>query len=296
MNASWVLGVTTIVVGKTRPPVTVIRNSCFSWFAPVVAAMQMSRAARKNPRELATALVAALLRRDAAVFDIRTDDEIWVGIVTGAGDRAFCAGADLKERQGMHKEAWHAQHRALRAARDAVLFCEKPVIAAVNGAAMGGGLELALGCHYRVGAPGCQVALPEVKIGLIPGAGGTQRLPRVLGVETALNMIVSGEPIKSEMLAQLPGQKLFDKMAASAESLAEEALAMARDVAAKHADGSPLPLVRNLPCKHPLGDAYFQFARNMVKGMSKNFPAPAKCVDAVEAATKGKFEIGRAHV
>jgi 3-hydroxyacyl-CoA dehydrogenase len=78
---------------------------------------------------------------------------------------------------------------------------------------MGGGLELALGCHYRMAAPGTSVALPEVKLGLIPGAGGTQRLPRVLGVETALNMIVSGEPVKSEMLAQLPGQKLFDKMA-----------------------------------------------------------------------------------
>ena len=76
---------------------------------------------------------------------------------------------------------------------------------------MGGGLELALGCHYRVAAPGAQIALPEVKIGLIPGAGGTQRLPRVLGVENALNMIVSGEPVKSEMLAKAPGQKLFDR-------------------------------------------------------------------------------------
>jgi 3-hydroxyacyl-CoA dehydrogenase len=155
---------------------------------------------------------------------------------------------------------------------------------------MGGGLELALGCHYRVAAPGTSVALPEVKLGLLPGAGGTQRLPRVLGVEAALNMIVSGEPVKSEMLAMLPGQKLFDKMAASPESLAEEALALP--------DRWPmcarLPLVRNLKCKHPQGDAYFQFARNMVKGMSKNFPAPAKCVDAVEAATKKKFDDGMA--
>ena len=103
----------------------------------------------------------------------------------------------------------------------------------------------------------------------------------MLGVETALNMIVSGEPVKSEMLAQLPGQKLFDKMAASAESLTEEALAFARSVA----DARPLPLVRDMKARHPLGDAYFQFARNMVKGMSKNFPAPAKCVDAVESVS-----------
>jgi 3-hydroxyacyl-CoA dehydrogenase len=113
-------------------------------------------------------------------------------------------------------------------------------------------------------------------------------LPRVIGVEPALNMIVSGEPIKSEMLAMLPGQKLFDKLTASAESLMEEAIAFARSVA----DVRPLPRVRDLPCKHPMGDAYFQFARNMVKGMSKNFPAPAKCVDAVQAATQKKFDDG----
>jgi 3-hydroxyacyl-CoA dehydrogenase len=113
-------------------------------------------------------------------------------------------------------------------------------------------------------------------------------LPRVLGVETALNMIVSGEPVKSEMLAQLPGQKLFDRMAKAPESLLDEALAYAREVAGTR----PLPLVRNLPCKHPMGDAYFQFSRNMVKGMAKNFPAPVKCVDAVELATRKRFDDG----
>ncbi len=167
----------------------------------------------------------------------------------------------------------------------------KPVVAAIHTVCMGGGLELALGCHYRIAAPGCSMALPEVKLGLLPGAGGTQRLPRVVGVEAALNMIVSGEPVKSELIGGMPGQKLFDRMAASAESLAEEALAFARSVA----DTRPLPLVRNLPAKHPQGDAYFQFARNMVKGMAKNFPAPLKCVDAVEAATKRKFEDGLAY-
>jgi 3-hydroxyacyl-CoA dehydrogenase len=112
----------------------------------------------------------------------------------------------------------------------------------------------------------------------------------VLGVEAGLNMVVSGEAIKSEMLAMLPGQKLFDKLSKSAESLAEEALAFARSVAATR----PLPLVRDLPCKHPLGDAYFQFARNMVGAMSKNYPAPIKCIEAVEAAATKKFEEGMA--
>lgn len=207
-------------------------------------------------------------------------------VLTGAG-KAFSGGADIKEFGSM-KATMEPNLLSV------ILSCEnstKPVVAAIHTVAMGGGLELSLGCHYRIAAPGANIALPEVKLGLIPGAGGTMRLPRVLGVEPALNMIVSGEPVKSEMLAQLPGQKLFDKMASSPEALMEEALAYARSVA----DARPLPLVRNLPSKHPMGDAYFQFARNMVKGMAKNFPAPAKCVDAVEASTKKKFDEGMAY-
>jgi 3-hydroxyacyl-CoA dehydrogenase len=206
-------------------------------------------------------------------------------VVTGAG-KAFSGGADIKEF-GSPKATQEPNLLSLIAALD---NSNKPVVAALHTVVMGGGLELALGCHYRIAAPGCSVALPEVKIGLIPGAGGTQRLPRVLGVEAALNMIVSGEAIASERLATLPGQKLFDKMAASAHSLLEEAIAFARQVA----DQRPLPRVRDLPCKHPMGDAYFQFARNMVKGMSKNFPAPAKCVDAVQASTQRRFDEGMA--
>ena len=206
-------------------------------------------------------------------------------IITGAG-KAFSGGADIKEF-GSPKAL---QEPNLLSVILAVENSAKPVVAAMHSVVMGGGLELALGCHYRIAAPGCSVALPEVKLGLIPGAGGTQRLPRVLGVEVAMNMMVSGEPIKSEMLAMLPGQKLFDKMAKSPETLAEEALAFAKSVA----DARPLPLVRNLPCKHSLGDAYFQFARNMVTGMSKNFPAPVKNVDIVEIATKKKFDEGMA--
>ncbi|WCM86424.1 3-hydroxyacyl-CoA dehydrogenase NAD-binding domain-containing protein [Acidovorax sp. NCPPB 3576] len=207
-------------------------------------------------------------------------------VITGAGG-AFSGGADIKEF-GTDKAL---QEPNLQSVILAVENSAKPVVAAIHSVCMGGGLELALGCHYRIAAPGCSVALPEVKLGLLPGAGGTQRLPRVLGVEAALNMIVSGETVKSELIGSIPGQKLFDKLVASPEALAAEALAFAQSVA----DVRPLPLVRNLPCKHPEGDAYFQFARNMVKGMAKNFPAPEKCVDAVEAATKRKFADGIAY-
>ena len=203
-------------------------------------------------------------------------------VLTGA-DKAFSGGADIRE----FGTAKATQEPNLLSVIRAVETSAKPVVAAIHTVCMGGGLELALGAHYRIAAPGAKIALPEVKLGLIPGAGGTVRLPRVLGVETALNMIVSGEPVNSEMLASLPGQKLFDKMASSPVKLLDEAVAFAKDVAAK---GGELPLVRNLPAKHPNGDAYFQFARNMVKGMAKNFPAPVKCVDAVENATKMKFD------
>jgi 3-hydroxyacyl-CoA dehydrogenase len=216
----------------------------------------------------------ALANQDASVTAI---------VITGAG-KAFSGGADIKEF-GSPKAL---QEPNLLSVILAVENSSKPVVAAMHTVAMGGGLELALGCHYRIAAPGCSIALPEVKLGLVPGAGGTQRLPRVLGVEAALNMMVSGEPVKSELLAQLPGQKLFDKLATSVESLAEEAIVFAQSIAAVR----PLPLVRNLPCKHPLGDAYFGFAGNMVKGMSKNYPAPMKCVEAVIAATKQKFDVG----
>ncbi len=213
------------------------------------------------------------------------DSAVQAIVITGAG-KAFSGGADIREF-GSAKAMMEPNLNSV------ILLLEKstkPVIAAIHSVAMGGGLELALGCHYRIAAPGASIALPEVKLGLLPGAGGTQRLPRVLGVEAGLNMVVSGEAIKSEMLAMLPGQKLFDKLSKSADSLAEEALAFARSVA----DTRPLPLVRDLPCKHPLGDAYFQFARNMVGAMSKNYPAPLKCIEAVEAAATKKFEEGMA--
>lgn len=215
----------------------------------------------------------------------QADGNVKAVVITGAG-KAFSGGADIKEF-GTPKAL--AEPNLLSLIR-LVELCSKPVVAAVHSVCMGGGLELALGCHYRVAAPGANVALPEVKIGLIPGAGGTQRLPRALGVETALNMIVSGDPVKSELLASLPGQKLFDKLITEGDLL-QGAIAFATEVA----DMRPLPLVRDIKVKHPNPDGYFQFARNTVKAMAKNFPAPGKCIDAVEASLKRKFDDGMAY-
>ena len=218
----------------------------------------------------------------------QADAAVQAIVIAGAG-KAFSGGADIKE---FGKES-ALQEPNLHTVIAQVEKSSKPVVAAIHSVCMGGGLELALGCHYRIAAPGTTVALPEVKLGLLPGAGGTQRLPRAIGVEPALNMIVSGESVKSDMLAMIPGQQLFQKLSASAETLAAEALTLAQEVGERHAaTQEALPLVRDLKCKHPKGDAYFGFARNMVKAMSKNYPAPLKCVDAVEAATKRKFQDG----
>ena len=220
----------------------------------------------------------------AGIERAQADPAVRAIVVSGAG-KVFSGGADIREF-GLPKALAEPNLLSLiRLLED----CDKPVVAAIHGVCMGGRLELSLGAHYRVAAPGAKVALPEVKIGLVPGAGGTQRLPRALGVETALNMIVSGEPVASELLAALPGQRLFDRLIEG--ELIAGAVAFAREVA----DGRPLPRVRDLPCAHPQADAYFQFARNSVKAMARHFPAPARCVDCVEQATRTRFEDGLAY-
>jgi 3-hydroxyacyl-CoA dehydrogenase len=199
-------------------------------------------------------------------------------VITGAG-KAFSGGADIKEFNTPKSFAEPNLHSVIAAIENA----DKPVIAAVHSVAMGGGLELALACHYRVASPGAQIALPEVKLGLLPGAGGTQRLPRLVGVETALNMIVSGNPVPSEKLAST---KLFDQMIEG--DLMAGAIAFAEKVAAVR----PLPKVRDIKVDYPNHEAFFQFARNTVGAMAKNFPAPLKCIDCVAAAASMKFDDG----
>src|ERR1700729_902127 len=143
--------------------------------------------------------------RQAIVENIEranSDPKVEAIILMGAG-AGFSGGADIREF-GTPKATTQPH---LMTVISTVEDSAKPVIAAIGGVCMGGGLELALACHFRVGVPGARIALPEVKLGLLPGAGGTQRLPRLLGREPALNIIVSGSPVASE---KLRGTPLFD--------------------------------------------------------------------------------------
>jgi len=226
--------------------------------------------------ELRAGLVAGIDRASA-------DAGVKAVIIIGAG-RAFSSGADIREFNTPKSTA----EPTLRSVIRVVEANAKPVIAAIGGICMGGGLELALGCHFRVASPGAKIALPEVKLGLLPGAGGTQRLPRAIGVEPALNMIVSGAPVSSE---QFKGTRLIDEIieGSLANELLQGALAFARKVVAER---RPLARLRDVNIDFPNADAFFQFARNTVGPLAKNFPAPLKCIDAVAAAVSRPFDEG----
>ncbi len=224
---------------------------------------------------LRTGLIEALRRAQA-------DAAIRAIVIHGAGN-AFSGGADIREFNTPKALAEPTLHTVIRTIEDSA----KPVVAAVHGVAMGGGLELALGCHFRVASPGASIALPEVKLGILPGAGGTQRLPRVVPLETAVNMIVSGEPVKSEQFA---GTKLFDEIVDG--DLVDGAVAFAHRVLAEHRG---LPRVRELRVEHDDAEAFLRFSRNTVAAVAKNFPAPVRCIDAIAGAIGASFEEGLAN-
>jgi enoyl-CoA hydratase/carnithine racemase len=130
-----------------------------------------------------------------AFAQLRGDERVRVVILTGAGAKAFCAGADLKERRAMTLEETRSFLRLLNSSVDAVAAFPRPVIAAINGAAFGGGLELALACDFRIAADTAEMGLVETRLGIIPGAGGTQRLARIAGPAVAKELILTGRRI-----------------------------------------------------------------------------------------------------
>lgn len=208
------------------------------------------------------------------------DDSIKAVVITGAG-KAFSGGADIREFNT--PRAFAAPH--LMTVIERIEASTKPVVAAIHSVAMGGGLELALACHYRVASHGALIALPEVKIGLLPGAGGTQRLPRVVPLELATNMIVSGITIKSEQLADTD---LFDELVDG------DVLPAAIALAKKAAGSGDLPLIRHRSVDYPDAEAFLQFSKNTVKAMAPQFPAPVACLEAVKAAATVPFDQGLA--
>lgn len=136
--------------------------------------------------------------RDLWVELYRDAGEVRSVVLTGRGDKAFCAGGDLKERNGMSDAEWRCQHALFEQMVKAQLDCPVPMIAAVNGAAFAGGLEIVLGCDFAYAAPPARFALTEVTLGIIPGAAGTQNLPRAVGLRRAKEIILTGRPFSAE--------------------------------------------------------------------------------------------------
>src|SRR5688572_15178765 len=240
----------------------------------------MARLTMNNPplNALSHALRQALL---AALDRALADAKVRVIVVAG-NERAFSSGADIKE----FADGTFYADPFLPALVEALEAASKPVIAAISGACMGGGLELALGCHYRVARADAKIAFPEVKLGLIPGAQGTQRLPRLVGLEAALNLIVSGATVTAATLAGTP---LFD--AVTNDSLADAAGEFAHKLGKQ---GYPVRRVRDLPVKHPQAEAFLQFAKTTISAVSRGLAAPGRALEAVAASVSQSFADGSA--
>ena len=220
--------------------------------------------------------------RSAIVADVdraNADAAVTAIVITGAG-KSFSAGADIREFNTPKALAEPTLNSVIRVVESSA----KPVVAAIGGTCMGGGLELAMGCHHRVVLATAAIALPEVKLGLMPGAGGTQRLPRAIGVEPALNMIVSGATVRPR---DLTGTRLFDRVVDVDPVSAARALA--REVATSDAACKRL---RDVTATQPDAEAFFQFARNTLANVARNLPAPLACVDAVAASVSVPFDEG----
>lgn len=214
------------------------------------------------------------------LVDRAQDDDKVVAIVLTGTARAFSGGADVREF-GTPKAG---QEPTLRTVIKVLESSTKPVVAALDGVCLGGGLELALGAHYRVAAKSATVGLPEVKLGLLPGAGGTQRLPRLLGLEKALNMIVNGTAVPA---AKLAGTPLFDLVVD--ENLIAQAVAFAEKMVEQ---GSSHKRVRDLKVDQPDAEALLSVAHANLAAGAARFPAPLKCLEALAGSVSLPFDQG----
>jgi 3-hydroxyacyl-CoA dehydrogenase len=226
------------------------------------------------------------LRRDllAALERVVGDSAVDGAVLVGANG-TFSAGADIREFGGKEMR----RGPSLWTLTSFLDGMTKPVVAAVEGVALGGGLELAMSCHHRVAASAAKVGLPEVKLGLLPGAGGTQRLPRLIGIEGAINVMLSGEPLPAGLFAKTP---LFDQVVDA--DVVGAAVTVAEAAAASLKAGKPLPRARDLKIRETDLQALCQFARNTAKTAFKEYPAPLAIIDAVQFGAEKSFDAGLA--
>jgi len=193
-----------------------------------VAIWTIDRPERMNALSRATLFALGTLAREAAA-----DESVRAIVITGAGDKAFCAGADLKERQGMTENDVRVQVELYRSELGPLDRSVKPVVAALNGVAYGGGLELALIADLRVAASHALLALPETTLGIIPGAGGTQRLPRLVGEARAKEMILLGRKLTA---AEALAWGLVNRITPDGTNVVDDAVAWIEPIA----NGAPI--------------------------------------------------------
>jgi 3-hydroxyacyl-CoA dehydrogenase len=219
--------------------------------------------------ELRAAILEGLQKADK-------DPAVKAAVLIGGG-KAFSGGADIREF-GRPREK-----PDLPDVNDFQDSMKKPLVAAISGFALGGGLELALACHYRIASPRAQLGLPEVKLGILPGSGGTQRLPRVVPVAKAIEMMTGGNPITSEQALQLG---LVDEIVQGGDLL-EAAIVFANKLASEK---RPLKRIRDMTAS---ADVDFKKTREEVGKASRGYPAPLEIVTCIEAAVTRPFDEGR---
>lgn len=228
--------------------------------------------------------LSAVLRTElhAAIEAALADGTVRALVLAGDGDY-FCCGAEIRE----FNTPLPAREPTLRSLIAQIEGAAKPVVAAIHGAALGGGLELALGCHYRVAQAGASLGLPEVKLGVLPGGGGTQRLPRLVGVERALSMIGGGDPVDAQLAAEwglvdeVCAKDLIERASAYALAVADDPLA-ARIVGAR-------------PVAAPADAGVYERARQEAARRYRGCVAPLACVDCVEYAARSTLDDGLAY-
>ena len=227
------------------------------------------------------ALAAAVRAGIKGGIEAANADDSVTSVVLHCAGRTFIAGADITEFGKPPQEP------SLNTVIEAIENSKKPVVAAIHGTALGGGLETALGCHYRVCSPTAQVGLPEVKLGILPGAGGTQRLPRVVGVPMALQMITSGAPIKAAKALEvgLVSEIVDGDLKEGAKAFAQKVVAEGRPLVKISDQDDKLQEAKDNP-------AMFDDFRKSIARKTRGFLAPENCIKAIEGAVNLPFADG----